>query len=177
MPDADYQSAQDGSVAAPNAGEWVNLRPLGTEGQNLGIVEPYKTIEFAIPVAVGAQMRIPNTQLTAGLELGFRYLFTDYIDDVSTNYVDLDRFTDPLARIMSDRSTVPFSSKGDARDVSNLRILNTSGAHNYFIEGNLGSGVDGSIRGNPDDNDMIFITQIKVSYVLGGTTRKRAKYR
>ncbi|MEP1034314.1 hypothetical protein [Ekhidna sp.] len=177
VPEADYQSAQDGSVAAPQAGEWVKLRPLGTEGQNLGIIEPYKSIEFAIPVAIGAQIRIPNTQLTAGLELGFRYLFTDYIDDVSGNYVSLDQFTDPLARIMSDRSTVPFSSKGEARDLTNLRIINNSGVHNYFIEGNLGSGIDGSIRGNPDDNDMIFVTQIKVSYVLGGTTRKRAKYR
>ncbi|WP_436514721.1 hypothetical protein [Ekhidna sp. To15] len=178
VPDADYQTAQDGSVAAPQAGEWVKLRPLGTEGQNLGIVEPYKSIEFAIPVAIGAQMRIPNTQLTAGLEFGFRYLFTDYIDDVSTNYVGLDQFTDPLARIMSDRGSVPVSSKGEARDLTNLRIVqNNFGTASYFIEGNVGTGIDGSVRGNPDNNDMIFVTQIKVSYVLGGTTRKRAKYR
>ena len=178
VPDADYQSAQDGSVAAPQAGEWVKLRPLGTEGQNLGIVEPYKSIELAIPVAVGAQMIIPGTQLTAGLEFGIRYLFTDYIDDVSTNYVSLDQFTDPLARIMSDRSTVPASSRGEARDLSSLRVvpLNFNGT-TYNIEGNIGSGIDGSIRGNPDDNDFIFITQIKVSYTLGGTTRRRAKYR
>lgn len=178
VPDADYQSAADGSVAAPSAGEWVKLRPLGTEGQNLGVVEAYKSFELALPIAVGAQMRIPNTKLTAGLELGFRYLFTDYIDDVSTNYVGLDQFTDPLARIMSDRSTVPASSKGESRDLSSLRVIPVDfNGTTYNIEGNLGSGIDGSIRGNPDDNDMIFITQIKVSYVLGGTTRKRAKYR
>lgn len=177
VPDADYQSALDGSVPAPQAREWVNLKPLGTEGQNLGIVEPYKNIEFAIPVAIGAQMRLPNTQLTAGLEFGIRYLFTDYIDDVSTNYVGLDQFDDDLARIMSDRSTVPFSSKLEERDLTNLRIINNSGFHNYYIEGNVGTGIDGSKRGNPDNNDMIFITQIKISYVLGGTTRRRAKYR
>ncbi|WP_370088714.1 hypothetical protein [Ekhidna sp.] len=178
VPDADYQTAIDGSVAAPQAGEWVKLRPLGTEGQNLGIVEPYKSIAFSIPISVGAQMRIPNTQLTAGLEFGLRYLFTDYIDDVSTNYVGLDQFNDDLARIMSDKGSVPFSSKGEARDLTNLRILNDHGAgHSYFIEGNVGTGLDGSKRGNPDDNDMFFVTQIKVSYVLGGTTRRRAKYR
>lgn len=178
VPDADYQSALDGSVAAPQAGEWVKLRPLGTEGQNLGIVEPYKSIEFAIPVAVGAQIRIPNTQLTAGLELGFRYLFTDYIDDVSSRYVGLDQFTDPLARIMSDRSTVPVSSKGDARNLTNLTFIPRDfNGTTYNIEGNLGSGTDGSVRGNPDNNDMIFITQIKVSYAIGGKTRRRAKYR
>ena len=178
VPDADYQTAIDGSAPAPSAGEWVKLRPLGTEGQNLGIVEPYKSIEFAVPVAVGAQMRLPGTKLTAGLELGFRYLFTDYIDDVSSNYVGLDQFTDDLARIMSDRGTVPVSSKGESRNMTNLRLVsNDFNGQNYFIEGTVGTGIDGSKRGNPDDNDMIFVTQLKVSYVLGGTTRKRAKYR
>ncbi len=176
VPDADYQTAQDGSVAAPQAGEWVKLRPLGTEGQNLGIVEPYKTIEFAIPVAVGAQIRIPNTQLTAGLEFGFRYLFTDYIDDVSTNYVGLDQYTDPLARIMSDRSAEPTSSQGKARDLTGVGLHNLS-SHGLYSSSFIGGGYDGAKRGNPDNNDMIFVTQIKVSYVLGGTTRKRAKYR
>ncbi|WP_425389863.1 hypothetical protein [Ekhidna sp.] len=179
VPDFDYQSeGTDATTAAPQAGEWVKLRPLGTEGQNLGIVEPYKSISFAVPVAVGAQMRLPGTQFTAALELGLRYAFTDYLDDVSTNYVGLEQFDDPLARIMSDRGAVPVSSKGDARDLSSLRIINNHGqGHNYYIEGNVGSGIDGSRRGNPDDDDMFFMTQIKLSYVLGGTTRRRAKYR
>lgn len=177
VPDADYQTAQDGSVAAPKAGEWVSLRPLGTEGQNLGIVEPYKKIEFSIPIAVGAQIRIPGTNLNGALEFGFRYLFTDYIDDVSTKYVSLAKFDDDLARIMSDRSTVPTSSKGKPRDLSNLAITNTGSDHSYFREGNIGSGIDGGVRGNPDNDDMIFITQLKVFYILNSTKRRRAKYR
>jgi len=180
VPEFDYQrEGINATTPAPNAGEWVKLRPLGTEGQNLGIVEPYKNIGFSIPIAIGAQMRIPNTKLTGGLEFGLRYLFTDYIDDVSTNYVNLDRFgDDDLARIMSDRASVPVSSKGEARDLTGLNIINNHGqGHNYYIEGNIGSGIDGSVRGNPGDNDMVFVTQIKVSYVLGGTKRRRAKYR
>lgn len=176
VPDADYQSAQDGSVAAPQAGDWVKLRELGTEGQNLGIVEPYKSIAFSIPIAVGAQMRIPNTDLTAGLEFGLRYMFTDYIDDVSSEYVDLADFTDPLARIMSDRSAEPTSSRGSNRNIENVRVTN-SFPHGYYASGYLGAGTGGAIRGNPDNNDMVFVTQIKVSYVLGSTTRKRAKFR
>lgn len=176
VPDADYQSAQDGSIAAPQAGEWVKLRSLGTEGQNMGIVEPYKSITFSIPIAVGAQMRIPNTQLTAGLEFGLRYLFTDYIDDVSRRYVDLGSFDDDLARIMSDRSAEPVAVNGGTRNIDGANIHNFN-SHGYYTSGYLGSGTDGAIRGNPDDNDMFFVTQIKVSYVLGGTTRRRAKYR
>ncbi|MEO9483160.1 MAG: hypothetical protein ABJG47_06930 [Ekhidna sp.] len=179
VPDADYQRAADGSIAAPQAGEWVKLRPLGTEGQNIGLVEPYKSIGFSIPVALGAQMRIPATQLTAGLEVGFRYLFTDYIDDVSSSYADLGALEandGVLARILSDRSAELVAVNGGARDLSNA-FINNSAAHGYNASSYLGSGRDGSVRGNPDNNDMIFVTQIKVSYVLGGTTRKRAKYR
>ncbi|WP_420316957.1 hypothetical protein [Ekhidna sp.] len=178
VPDFDYQSeGVNATTAAPQAGEWVKLRPLGTEGQNLGVVEPYKSIAFAIPVSLGAQMRLPGTEFTAGIEFGIRYAFTDYLDDVSTNYVGLDQFSDPLTRIMSDRAAVPVSSKGEARDLSTLRIINNSGEHNYYIEGNVGSGIDGTRRGNPDNDDMFFMTQIKLSYLLGGTTRRRAKYR
>lgn len=174
VPDADYQSALDGSVAAPQAGEWVKLRPLGTEGQNLGITDSYSNIALSIPVSVGAQMRIPNTQLTAGIEFGIRYLFTDYIDDVSTNYVGLDQFgDDDLARIMSDRSTVPLSSQGDARDIS--RLNRTANGNGFFTI--PGYGTQDQQRGGPDNNDMIFVTQLKVSYVLGSKTRRRAKYR
>ena len=168
VPDADYQSAQDGSVAAPSAGQWVKLRPLETEGRS------YSNWSFSLPIGVGAHMRIPNTQLTAGLEFGVRWMFIDDIDDVSTTYVGLNQFDDDLARIMSDRSSVPTSSQGDSRDLSRLSIVNVDG---YFVEGNVGGGIEGSRRGNPDNNDMIFMTQIKVTYVLGGTTRRRAKCR
>ena len=106
VPEFDYQMDQTGAEAAPSAGEWVKLRTLKTEGRS------YKNIEFSIPISVGAQMRIPGTNLNAGLEFGIRYLFTDYIDDVSANYVDLTNFDDPLARIMSDRSSELVSSQG-----------------------------------------------------------------
>ncbi|MEO1255587.1 MAG: hypothetical protein AAFY41_12015, partial [Bacteroidota bacterium] len=72
----------------------------------------------------------------------------------------------------------PLSSTGDGRDVTSLGIIqNNFGNETYFIEGNIGSGLDGSVRGNPDNDDMIFITQIKLSYALGSRTRRRAKYR
>ncbi|GAB4238432.1 MAG: hypothetical protein Tsb0034_14040 [Ekhidna sp.] len=171
VPEFDYQlEGVNATTAAPQAGEWVKLRPLETEGTS------YKNIGISIPVSVGAQFRLPGTEFTAGLEFGIRYLFTDYIDDVSDSYVDLDSFDSDLARIMSDRSAVPVSSTGDARD---LNLLNIQQQNGYFRETGIGigSGTDGAVRGNPDNNDMIFMTQIKLSYVIGGTTRRRAKYR
>lgn len=176
VPEADYQTDQTGATAAPNAGEWVKLRELGTEGQNQGLGESYGNISFSVPVTVGAQMRIPGTQLNAGIEFGIRYMFTDFIDDVSGNYVDLSNFTDPLARIMSDRSSEPTSFKGEGRDVTGL-LINNNQSHGYYASGYIGGGSNDAIRGNPDDNDMIFVTQLKLTYIIGGVTRQRAKYR
>ena len=173
VPDADYQADQSGAVPVESAGEWVKLRPLQTEGVS------YNNIEFSIPISVGAQMRIPGTQLNAGIEFGIRYMFTDYIDDVSTNYVDLATLEangGQLARIMSDRSSVPVSNDGDLRDLSGLSI-NDGQPHGYFTSGLIGAGSDGAVRGNPDNNDFIFMTQLKLTYIIGGVVRKRAKYR
>ena len=169
VPDFDYQTDQSGGTAAPQAGEWVKLRPLQTEGVD------YKNVEFSIPVSVGATLRLPGTNLNASLEFGFRYLFTDYIDDVSTNYVGLDQFTDPVARILSDRSGEPTSFQGDTRDVSSLSINNSSSG--FFSSGFIGGGTDGVIRGNPDDNDMFFVTQLKLRYFMSKAPKRSAKFR
>ncbi len=64
------------------------LKPLSTEGQ--GIIpgkKEYKLTQFTIPFGLGAEYSL-NEDMRVGLELGYRKTFTDYIDDVSTDYVD-----------------------------------------------------------------------------------------
>jgi opacity protein-like surface antigen len=71
-------------------GQKVFLRPLSTEGQGLtGFPDrkAYQLTQIAIPYGAGVQMKLTE-QLTAGVEIGFRKTFSDYIDDVSTTYVD-----------------------------------------------------------------------------------------
>lgn len=66
------------------------LRELSTEGQ--GFIEGkeyYKLTSFAIPFGGGLKLSLTDN-INVGLELGFRKLFTDYLDDVSTAYVDRD---------------------------------------------------------------------------------------
>ncbi len=176
VPDADYQKDKTGAVAAPQAGEWVKLRPLGTEGQNLGIVQPYSNFGFSIPISVGATLRVPGSDFNVGIEFGVRYLFTDYIDDVSTNYVGLNRFDDDVARILSDKSAVPISSTGKVRDLANINIARGNGTHDFFYATNIGAGSDGVTRGNPDSNDLIFVTQLKVTYLLFPTPNIDPKF-
>lgn len=62
-------------------GNYVALQALKTEGQSSG----YSLTQFVIPFGAGARYKL-NRSFDIGLELGFRKTFTDYLDDVSTNY-------------------------------------------------------------------------------------------
>jgi opacity protein-like surface antigen len=69
-------------------GTKTHLQPLSTEGQ--GIVEgakPYKLTQLMIPIGLGAQYAI-DEDIRVGLELGYRKIFTDHLDDVSHEYID-----------------------------------------------------------------------------------------
>lgn len=70
--------------------EWVDLQPLGTEGQQFPELtgnEKYQRVQVAVPMGGGFKFAL-NKNLTAGVEFNWHWMFTDYFDDVSTNYVD-----------------------------------------------------------------------------------------
>lgn len=69
-------------------GNLIYLAELGTEGQ--GFYEgrkEYKLRQVSIPLGGGILWAITNNK-RIGIVFGFRKTFTDYIDDVSTTYVD-----------------------------------------------------------------------------------------
>jgi hypothetical protein len=71
-----------------DSGAKTYLQPLSTEGQGFTPgVSSYKLTQFNIPFGIGAQYAI-NEDIRVGLELGYRKLFTDYLDDVSASYAD-----------------------------------------------------------------------------------------
>ena len=76
----------------PLSGEsgWFELQPLGTEGQGSPLTPertPYTLKQLSMPFGVGVKYH-PSKSLTLSAEYGFRKTWTDYIDDVSTTYVD-----------------------------------------------------------------------------------------
>jgi hypothetical protein len=76
-------------------GEKVYLKPLSTEGQGLPEYpdrKPYSSINAAFPIGGGMKFLINKTLVVSG-EIGYRYTTTDYIDDVSKSYVNLDVLT------------------------------------------------------------------------------------
>lgn len=66
------------------------LRSLSTEGQGLSAYPDrklYSNNQFTIPFGGGIKFRVSD-KVVLGYEIGLRKLFTDYLDDVSTTYVD-----------------------------------------------------------------------------------------
>lgn len=72
------------------------LKPLQTEGVS------YSTFTPIIPYGIGGKIKI-NPFFNLAVEAGWRKTFTDYIDDVSTKYLDNASFTDPVAQRLADR--------------------------------------------------------------------------
>ena len=71
-------------------GKKVYLRPLSTEGEGLTQYpgrRPYALTQLAIPFGGGIKFRISDG-VTLAYEIGMRKTFTDYLDDLSTTYVD-----------------------------------------------------------------------------------------
>jgi len=68
----------------------IFLKPLSTEGEGLSAYpdrKPYALTQLALPFGAGVKYAF-NDRVRLGLELGIRKLFTDYLDDVSSRYVD-----------------------------------------------------------------------------------------
>lgn len=174
-PQAQAPATDTQGNALPEAGKWVDLQPLGTEGQystlldtdvNYGI-KPYKKVQFAIPMGIGARFKL-NQLMDFSVETGFRYIFTDYIDDVSRHYVDLGVFgTNELAKSMSDRSAeiTPPTQTYVGRDGLTYNVV--SGYGSEFRDNN---------RGSRNDRDIYMVTTLKVTFILG-KAMNRAKFR
>lgn len=73
-------------------GDKVFLRPLSTEGQGLSQYpdrKEYSLVNVSFPIGGGLKFLIGQT-LVVTTEVGLRYTATDYLDDVSRSYVNLD---------------------------------------------------------------------------------------
>ena len=110
-------------------GETYELQPLGTEGQGTqGEPDKYNLTQLSIPLGVGLKYSV-GSGWNIGLEAGLRKTFTDYLDDVSSDYPDPSVFDDgSIANKLYDRSD----------EVEGI---------DQQVHG------EGSQRGNPDDDD------------------------
>ncbi|TRX48411.1 hypothetical protein FNH22_29285 [Fulvivirga sp. M361] len=118
--------------ALADAGKFVSLQPLQTEG------EAYSRWTFVIPLGAGIKVKA-GPFFNVGIEGGYRFTFTDYLDDVSTRYIDHNSLdADPLRQALADKRYLVGLTPSEA----------------------------GKVRGDDSNNDGYFIFNIKLEYYL-----------
>ena len=138
--------------AKNDQGEMVYLRPLSTEGQGLPMYpdrKPYSLVNMAFPFGGGFKFFIGKT-LVITPEIGFRYTNTDYIDDVSKSYVNLDTlsaYKGKIAKQMSYRGNTVKNWDGNNPNYGFQR--GDSKSNDWYWYGNLTVTVFFRAFGNP----------------------------
>ena len=85
-------------------GQWVDLQPLGTEGQGTTAYpdrKKYSRTQIALPMGGGVKYTL-NDRLNIMLSFSGRKTYTDYLDDVSTTYPGIPTEFDAASIEMSD---------------------------------------------------------------------------
>lgn len=140
-----------GSYTDPNTGltNWVDLRPLRTEGEGMAEYpgrKEYSLTQINIPLGVGVKYYF-SQNVNLSFEIIHRKTFTDYIDDVSTTYVDPSLFYKYLSPSQAQIATIIYNK-------SPLR--NTPGS-GYQV---------GNKRGDPSQKDAYFTAGFKLGIRL-----------
>lgn len=118
-------------------GKWHSLRPLSTEGQGIGGAKAYSNFAVSLPMGGGVKWQIAKRWNTTAY-VSYRYTYSDYLDDVSTEYFNSDAITSAkgdVASQLADKSSDSFNQQGQE-------------------------------RGNRGNNDWFLFSGISLSYLL-----------
>lgn len=138
---------------SPNgSATWVDLKPLRLEGQGMAEYpdrKEYKLMSWEIPLGVGFKYYLKDN-LYVGMEIMHRKSFTDYVDDVSTTYIDNTLFASYLTPEQAAMANQLYYRE------------------NYTAGGPVSS-TGPSLneqRGNPKQNDSFFSTILRMGWRL-----------
>lgn len=123
-------------------GNVYNLRPLKTEGE----LKPFSLLSASIPIGIGFYFTFKN-RYRFSFEMAYRKTFTDYLDDISTDFASASQLNSELA--------VELANRNDEINPENAEV----NPNNY---------TPGNKRGNPADKDAFLTTHLGISYVMRG---------
>lgn len=140
--------------------QWVELQPLRLEGQGMEEYperKEYSLTAMEIPMGFGFKYYIKEN-MYIGLEVLHRKTFTDYVDDVSTTYIDMslfDRYLTPeqavMARQLHFRENSFVLNRAPDRDINNEQ------------------------RGDPTENDAFFSTLLRFGWRLNDSNSPNSR--
>jgi hypothetical protein len=143
-----------GQYVDPNTSQttWVYLQPLHTEGEGFVEGRPnYALTQIEIPMGAGLKYYISD-RVNLALEFVYRKTFTDYIDDVSTTFVD--------PAIL--QANLPNGTSQIAIAMANKSPLQGIPGSNYNPTDK---------RGDPTQDDAFFTIGFKLGIRLGDNNR------
>ncbi len=149
----------EGSITDQNGNvTWHKLEPLRTEGQGFDEYptrKPYKLTQMNIPMGMGIKYLVSD-RITFATELLYRKTFTDYIDDLSLDYIDANLFD-------------KYLSPADANIAKQIHDK----AFTSYVPGSprLQAGYQ---RGNPRNMDAYFSFVAKLGIQLGAVYSSEA---
>ena len=126
-----------------------------TEGQGLYQYPKRKNYSLAqinIPFGLNLNFKL-NYNVQFGLEIAPRWTFTDYLDDVSTSYINYNE----LKEIQGELPAILANRTGEFLG-SDPVIVPT-----------------GTMRGDPEDNDWYLFTGIYIAYIIGAKKPEEPK--
>ena len=137
--------------APDGSSRWVALQPLRLEGQGFAEYpdrKPYSLTQLEVPMGFGVKYYIKENMFV-GIEILHRQTFTDYVDDVSTTYIDNTLFAKYLTPEQATMANQLYYRK-------------------YFVPNNPPQlrVPDEDQRGDPVQNDAYFSTIIRLGWRL-----------
>ncbi len=130
---------------------WYHLQPLHTEGEGFSEFpnrKNYALTQVNIPMGGGLKY-FASDRVNFSLELLYRQTFTDYIDDVSTDYINAELFDKHLSQ-----------NAAIAKQIYDKTFSVLVPGASRFAPGDQ--------RGNPKNTDAYFSVLLKFGFRLGG---------
>ncbi len=127
-------------------GAWVDLRPLSTEGQGFAEYpnrKAYKLQQVNFPVGAGFRYKV-STLINLNMECVYRILNTDYLDDVSSTYINKNLYASYFS---GEQLTRALALQDRQTEISGGQPANPN-----------------DMRGNASKNDAYFSFNFKIGF-------------
>lgn len=125
---------EGGNTGGLTTGSYIDLQPLQTEGVS------YSKTQVSIPFGGGVRYKL-NKSFDIGLEIGWRKTFTDYLDDVSKNYIPRTQLATTAAQ---------YFGHDNVRNTTDFTNFNEPG----------------QMRGKGNEKDWYIVTGLTLNYIL-----------
>lgn len=127
---------------------WIELQPLSTEGQGFSEYpgrKPYRRRQLNFPVGAGFKYKL-SPLFNFSAECVYRVLHTDYLDDVSSRYIDQSVFSN---HFVGEQLFQALSLHDRQKELNPAHVP-----------------IKNDIRGNPNNNDAYFTINLKLGLVF-----------